>query len=483
MKKVLSTIAALGLVAGIATSASALELKVKGTYTVDGFYMDNGAGAAPGSAPAGTAAPVASSGNGLQLASNPSDPATKSDSWLQHMFNIDSELVVNDKISMMSRVRLISWGTVWGVQDDTNPNNGNNMSVDKLWMAYKSPIGNWGIGRRNAGAWGLSFVDQDYGGDRIFWDSAKLFGDVFSTYAFYEKLVEGEAYVKNVDKLDSDYYEIGATLTGGWGKATLAYGVTQDNTKDSVDAAAVAAFPGAAATLTTPAFPATAAIPAFYGYETTTHRIKGVGQLKFGGNMGLDTEFDYKFGTKDYNLATKADQDLSQFAFLADFYATMDALTGHAMYFHTSGDNNSADNDNDNYYGTGTDFEPLYILTGVFGNILNNSYQGAASASSFGDAAKKAGVNAGVLSADFAATQALTLHGAIGYAVADKEMAGYDNDYGFEYNAGASYKLLDNLVYAVHLGYLDTGDFFKLGKTYKDTNSILLASHHLTMSF
>jgi len=67
--------------------------------------------------------------------------------------------------------------------------------------------------------------------------------------------------------------------------------------------------------------------------------------------------------------------------------------------------------------------------------------------------------------------------------MADKELPGYDDEYGFEYNVGAAYKLLDNLIYAVHLGYLDTGDFFKLGTKYQDTESILLASHHLTMSF
>ena len=473
MKKVLSTVAALGLVAGIATSASALELKIKGAYTVDGFYMTDGAGAAPGAAAASAtaAAPVASSGKGLQLASLPGQD-TNSDAWLQHMFNIDAELVVNDKISMMSRVRLISWGTVWGVQDDTNINNGNNMSLDKLWMAYKSPIGGWGIGRRNAGAWGLSFVDQDYGGDRIFWDSAKLMGEDFSTYAFYEKLTEGEAYTATTDKLDSDYYELGATLKGGWGKATLAYGLTQDNTQDHTVAETLSGYPFAAG-----------------NYETTTHRIKGVGQFKFGANMGLDSEFDYKFGSKDYNTSTP-DQDISQFAFLADIYGTMDALTGHAMYFHTSGDDqfnaagvHTPGADLKNYYGTGTDFEPLYILTGVFGNILNNSYQGAASQSVFGNAAKTAGVNAVVLSTDYAATQALTLHAALGYAQADKERAGYDDSYGFEYNAGAAYKLQDNLIYAVHLGYLATGDFFKLGVQAADTNNIFLASHHLTMSF
>jgi len=472
MKKVLSTVAALGLVAGIATSASALELKVKGTYTVDGFYMDNGAGAASteSNSPAG--------GHGLQLASNPGDE-TNSDAWLQHMFNIDSELVVNDKISMMSRVRLIGRGTVWGSQDDISVDNGNNMSVERLWMMYKSPIGLWEIGRRSGGTFGLSFVDSDDKADRITWKSGNLFGDVFSLYAYFEKQVEGEAYKANTDNLDSDYYDIEATVKGGWGAVTLGYGLKQDNTKDSADLPASNTFSLNSSTGSI----GSTVTPAFYGYETTTNRIRGVGQFKLGGNMGIDTEFDYKFGDKDFNhnTLTIQDQDISQLAFIVDFNATMANLTGHAMYFHTSGDDNAKDTDLESYGSTGWDFEPLYILTGAFGNILNN-YQGA-NTSVFGTAAQTAGVNAGVLSADFAATQDLTLHGAIGYATADKEMAGWDNEYGFEYNAGVAYKLLDNLVYAVHLGYLDTGDFFKLGKTYKDTNSIFLASHHLTMSF
>jgi len=470
MKKVFFTVAALGLVAGIATGASALELKVKGTYNVDGFYMDNGAGAASteNNSPAG--------GHGLQLASNPGDE-TNSDAWLQHMFNIDSELVVNDKISMMSRVRLIGRGTVWGSQDDTSVDNGKNMSIERLWMMYKSPIGLWEIGRRSGGTFGLSFIDTDDKADRITWKSGNLFGDVFSLYAYFEKQVENEAYLANTDNMDADYYDVEATVKGGWGAVTLGYGLKQDNTKDSADLPASNIWSLDSTTgLITPTI-----TPAFFGFETTTHRIRGVGQFKLGDNMGFDTEFDYKFGTQDYFSAAKQDKDISQLAFIADFHATMANLSGHAMYFHTSGDDNPNDTDIKSYGSTGWDFEPLYILTGAFGDILNN-YQGA-NTSVFGAAAQTAGVNAGVLSADFAATQDLTLHGAIGYAVADKELAGWDNEYGFEYNAGASYRLLDNLIYAVHLGYLDTGDFFKLGRTYKDTNSIFLASHHLTMSF
>ena len=45
MKKIFSTVAALGLVAGMATAASALDFSVTGKYTVEGYYiteMDHG---------------------------------------------------------------------------------------------------------------------------------------------------------------------------------------------------------------------------------------------------------------------------------------------------------------------------------------------------------------------------------------------------------------------------------------------------------
>lgn len=455
MKKVLSTVAALGLVVGIASSAAALELKIKGDYTVDGFYIDDGAGAAPYNG---------SGGRGVRL-TDPVGGATNSDAWLQHMFNIEAEMVVNDKISMMSRIRLIDWGTVWGSQDDTDVNNGHNMSVERLWMVYKSPIGMWDVGRRPGGAWGLSFVDSASGFDRIMWRSGKLFGDEFSTYAFFQKSFEGEAYAFatpgttttaiDTDELDTDYYEVAAALKGGWGSTTLAYALNLDSKSDNSTATA---------------------------FESNWHRIKGVGQFKLGSNMGLDTEFDYRFDEKNYTNDTKLDADIQNFAFIADLYANVDALTGHAMYFHTSGDNNGeTDGDLDGYGGTGNDFEPLYILTGVFGNILNQD-QGTV-AGSHGAVARAAGVHAIVLTADYAASQDLTLHAGFGYAMADKEIAGWDDEYGFEYNVGAAYRLQDNLIYAVHLGYLDTGDFFQRGNAATDLNNIVLASHHLTMSF
>ncbi len=258
-------------------------------------------------------------------------------------------------------------------------------------------------------------------------------------------------------------------VKGGWSAVTLGYGLKQDDTKNSTDQPAYTTLDAGTFVdnngeidfdkLTLTMVDTTA----FYGYET-----------------GVDSEFDYKFDDKNVYSVAKQKQDIRP-VFIVDLNDTIDALTGHALYFHSSGDNNATDTALNSYGSTGRDFEPLYILTGTFGNILNN-YQGA-DTSDVGTAAQTAGVNAFVVSTDFSATQALNLHAALGYAMADKERAGWDNEYGFEYNIGAAYRLMDNLIYAVHLGYLDTGAFFKLGTKYTDTNDIFLVSQHLTMSF
>lgn len=45
MKKLICAAAALGLVAGVATTASAMDFSVSGMYQVEGYYLDNADGA------------------------------------------------------------------------------------------------------------------------------------------------------------------------------------------------------------------------------------------------------------------------------------------------------------------------------------------------------------------------------------------------------------------------------------------------------
>jgi hypothetical protein len=444
MKKVLSTVAALGLAAGIATSASALELKVKGGYLIEGISVSNARGIL----------------SGAGLAMNDS-MYEATDSWFQHKFTIDGTLKVNDAISIRSRIRLVDYNTVWGSQDDTTVGNGENFAVKRLWMIYKSGIGQWELGRRPAGAWENEFVNNSTRADRIMWRSAKMLGDQFSMYAFYQKSREGDAYFVTLpaiiagdtintasDDQDSDYYEIYGAFTG-YGKTSLAYGYGRDRT--------------------------------FTDIKVDLSRIKGYGKYPFTDMFGLQVEFDYKFGDK--TLGNGVEQNIDSFAFMTALDMNFGAATADVMYFYISGDSDgAADGDLDAYSsarGTGNDFQPLYILTGYQTGLLNNDRD---SFNHTGIAARTAGAHGLVASADFSATEKLAFHGAIGTAKAAEEMAGWDSDYGWEIDAGASYKLLDNLTYNLNLGFLATGDFFKLGTT-ANTSDITFLYNNISMSF
>jgi len=43
--------------------------------------------------------------------------------------------------------------------------------------------------------------------------------------------------------------------------------------------------------------------------------------------------------------------------------------------------------------------------------------------------------------------------------------------------------LLDNLKYTVHMGYLDTGDYFQFATPTATVDDVIFAAHQLTMTF
>ncbi|OQX18944.1 MAG: hypothetical protein BWK76_06200, partial [Desulfobulbaceae bacterium A2] len=81
MKKILVSAAALGLVAGVATGASALELKTTGLYSLDGFYINQGGGAAGG-------------GGVLPWTDKSAGGSVEDDMWFEHQMKINADLIV-----------------------------------------------------------------------------------------------------------------------------------------------------------------------------------------------------------------------------------------------------------------------------------------------------------------------------------------------------------------------------------------------------
>ena len=422
MKKFLSVAVALGMVAGVAATASALELKTKGLYKVDGYWIDG------------------ASSSGVAI----SPDATDSD-WFQHTFKVNADLIVNDKITIKSDIRFIDSNTMW--QDKGGTNNGGYFDVNKLWMVYKSPVGKFEIGRRPAGAWGLPFVSSGTNADRLFWHLPTGDGPM-KAYVFTQKFNENDyaggvdsdsPFISGFNGGDKDYYELGV---GHKAKGMTIYGGLGTLQQDSVD--------------------------------YSMYRLKFYGVIAAGpGNLVFET--DYKTGDASANV------DINSYAAMLGYMGSAGNISYMAGVATITGDNDSDASENSAYdpkNGTGADFEPLYILTGNRTNVLN----GDRGADPVGSAVRQSGVVAAVATADYKASEDLTLHGGFGWGMADDAPAGWDDDYGIELDFGVAYKLYQNLTYDLHLGYWMVGDFGDMGGA-NEAEDVMLLSNHLTMKF
>lgn len=151
-------------------------------------------------------------------------------------------------------------------------------------------------------------------------------------------------------------------------------------------------------------------------------------------------------------------------------------LEGHMKYtivsYSFSIDGNEAFLDNDSN---------ALLITGSKRDLLNESMKNS---SDYGIADSKPTTDIFALSAEFAATPELSLHGALGFSKNKKDFT-FDPEYNasWEANVGIIYKLFNNIRYEVHFGYMETGDLFRDKNSYTDVESIIMISNQLSMSF
>ncbi len=163
-------------------------------------------------------------------------------------------------------------------------------------------------------------------------------------------------------------------------------------------------------------------------------------------------------------------------------------LEAGLVYFHATGDQPESLEDDYRAYSQDLDsaFAPMYILTGKF---PEHGKQSAGSSQDF----SQSGLEGIVVHAGYDVNNRLRIKGAFGLAKGNKESKQEaailsEEYYGWEVNLGASYKLLDNLLYEAHFGYLNTGDYFDgyaidAGQSGVYENFIYRLTHKLTMKF
>jgi hypothetical protein len=128
------------------------------------------------------------------------------------------------------------------------------------------------------------------------------------------------------------------------------------------------------------------------------------------------------------------------------------------------------------------DFNPL-LITNTTADVLNSEHQRTISLDD--TAPDSSNINSIALSAQFDATQKISLQGAFGVTrnFWTPDLRGSVNGSSWEANLGVIYKLLNNLSYELHFGYMDTGDLFNDRSSYSDVENIIMISNQLSLSF
>jgi len=466
MKKILFTVAALGLGIGLAASVASAEMSfsAKGKYEVQGFYVSEGS----------------DSGQGMQVGIYKGvnkvtwtqvDPLCEEDCELEptltagkteandmwhHSLYVFPTLQVNDNIALKSEIRMID-RDVWGSNTATgniNTASEENMRLRLLWMDYMSPVGTFSVGRILGGGWGSKFLDTTGNRDRIKW-ATNFMPEPFGLTFIYQKGSEKDAFTGSSDEMDVASYYAGLSHKADFGNTDFAVWHNRID-KDAGD------------------------------YDNTELWFNAAWNF---GAFNVGSEINYGFGDDSFG------NDISSLGAMVDVSTKMDAFTIGGLFIYLQGDMDDKESKNNGYIGragVGNDYNPFAIATGDYMGLLNADKNGYLSAvlgtglPTMDGNGSNPGMIAAALYAGFQASEKLGFNGAAGYIWADDKPSGMDSAIGWEVDLGLSYKLLDNLTYSATAAYMEPGDMIDdvasaIGAS--DTNSVYLLLHNLTMTF
>ena len=440
MKKLCLALLALGLTVAFSASAMAVDVKVSGEFFAAGLYQDK-----------------------ITLQK---DQGTSTAFYYQRLrakidFAVAPGLTLTTRADIMDR----EWGAIRGsgaVYDSAGTRTENeNISFDWLYLNYVSPIGIFTVGYVNDYAWGTVFSDRSKPDPKIMWTG--IFGPV----------AVGLQIVKEVDKSASAVQ----TATGA-----------NDIDFDGYIAFVKYSFKaGEIGYLFRHNRNATLKMTPGYG-NMVAKVFSNVPYFKVKlGPVAVEGEVTYAFGDYDYMSYPNAKID-SWAAYLnavADFGV---AYVGGTFAWLPGQDPNS---DRQTAILTGgTDWNPCLILFNY-----ERSYWGGAITGYGGSSINTDGITgtSGMTNAYFFQVKGgvrpvdkLDVNLSVSYANATVKPsnAWLYNDYGWEIDATATYKITNNLSYMLGAGYLFTGNYFKgSSDTNTDLQNDYLILNKLTLTF
>ncbi|KPJ99647.1 MAG: hypothetical protein AMJ60_04380 [Desulfobacterales bacterium SG8_35] len=457
MKKVLATVAALGLVFGVAANALALDQPARASESEADTAPRVPKPTAPGVAlwsVAGhwvLAGAYLQDGLGRPGGADVQDLSDSNDAFYIYSFKILPVLQVNDKIAVKAEIRFDD-RTVFGGEQSKDAG-ARDADFKHLYMEWTSPWGKTRFGRTPAGAWAGEFMNSTGQGDRLMW-WPNMLPENWGMLLFTQKITENDAGDIAQADGDVDGYYVDLSYKADFGKTIVALWTVRNAMAEVADEA------------------------------LTTTQFRLYGNYNFDA-LNIEYELNWDFGDGPSEIGG-AKSDRNAIGFELDASYKMQDWTMGGLFFYMSGDDDPNDNDSKAMFaksnGVGKDYNPYQIMTGDYMNLLNGDNplspgcndvfftQGSSGVWSLGGYVK------------YAMSPELSLGGEIGYFAATDEPDGWDDEMGWEFGVGMGYKIMDNLTYNAHFSYLSTGDFFKAGGDTGNDDVYLLA-HALSMKF
>jgi len=430
MKKLFVVLLALGLLVAFSSAATAADVKLSGYYFIVGEYVSD---TSLGKTDSGDEGPT----NALY--------------WQKLRFN--PVLQVADGLKITFRIDAMTgyWnGTVVGKLPGYGENN-RNVFFRRSYIDAKLPYGlAIRAGVTQGGTFGTIWCDQAYDEGRIYLFAKAGPGTVVALTA---KAAERDAYTDNADA-DYDKYALGYM---GKTEGGIEYGALWYYLRN----AAVRATSTA-------------------NYHVPMAYMKGTF-----GPLYVEAEWNYQFG-KDYEYFdpyTGTDIDRGGMsAYINAKYNMGPAYVG-GQFGWLQGDDPDTTDENETAYSGNADYDPCLIL-------FNSDY-----ADSIGDMGTYAVTTGNIGNAwiaqvygGFTPMEKLDLFASFTWSKADETpMAGgkkfVSDDYGYEFDITATYKIYDNLEYMVGFGYFFAGDYYKGTSESNDVENNYLVINKLTLNF
>jgi hypothetical protein len=447
MKRVWFVLALLGLMAVFSASAFAVDVKFSGEYYAAGMYLDK---------------------TTVKKDAGPSTAFYFQRLRLTTNFVVTPGLILTTRMDIMERAwgaarsapsatQQTAVGTTMFVSSGTAAEN-ENIAFDYAYVTYYSPIGRFRVGIQQDTTWGTVFGDDSKPGAGIGW-----------LYDFKNGLYVSLKLNKNVDK--SHMAIAPANYTDG------------DNNAGSASIFYI--WKGGEVGVLWKHFEYSAYRPAL-GMRITYNLISPYAKLKLGPAF-LQTQLYYLPGERYYDDETKPSIKETPLSFWVDGTATFGMFYAGGTFAYVSGDDpGTTDKLEGSTLTGGIDYSPCLIMY----NYDRTNWAGALNGYTSGT--KTANQNSPMINTYFFQVRGgirpvdkLDIMASVSYASADKKptSAWLYNDYGYEADLTATYKITNNLSYMLGVGYLFTGKYYKADNDANQLDNDYIVANRLTLTF